>query len=71
MKCPSRALLLQDLCRLQLQNTLLWRTFYNDFLAANALLLTTLTSLARASLGRKKVRVEHSSFEKVFDGHFL
>ena len=71
MKCPSRALLLQDLCRLQLQSPLLWLTLYSDVLAVNTLLLASLTSLARPNLGREQVRVENPTFDQVFDGNFL
>ena len=71
MKCPSRALLLHDLCRLQLQSPLLWLTFYSDVLAVNTLLLARCASLACSKLGREQVRVENPTFDQVFDGHLL
>ena len=67
----SHALLLQDLCWLQLQSPPFWLTFDNDVLAVNALLLAGLTSLAHAQLGREYVRVENTALDQAFDGHLL
>ena len=67
----SHALVLHDLGRKQFQSAPFWFALDNDVFAVDTLLLASLTSLARAKLGREQVRAKCAAFLQRLHSGFL